>query len=189
LGPGVDLTIGLPGPFNLRINGNYMPKYKIFSESVSGIDYDFNAEFQSLGALLDFHPFGGGFRLSAGVMWLDNDLKIHGSPTSDRVYTINGHNYTGSQLGNIDGEATFNRAGPYVGLGWGNAVGKDGRWHLCVDVGVVYQGNTDASLSASNPFNNVQLAADINHEKNRLEDEADSLRWFPVVALGISYAF
>jgi hypothetical protein len=189
LGPGADLTIGLPGPFNLRLNGNYLPSTKIFSSQISGIDYDFKAEFESLGALLDFHPFGGGFRVSAGAMWNNNKLKVHGSPSSNQTYTINNHTYTGSQIGNLDGDADFNSVAPYLGVGWGNAVGKDSRWHFCVDVGAIYQGDSSVNIRASNPTNNAQLTADINHEVRELEDKADRVRWYPVVALGISWAF
>ena len=88
--------------------------------------------------------------------------------------------------GNID----FNEVAPYVGLGWGTPFGKEARWTIMFDAGVMFQGSPNVDLSANGTLaNNSAFAADLEREKNNLKDDLDTYRFYPVVSLGLAYRF
>src|SRR6476661_2538412 len=122
LGGGVELTVGLTPLLNVRLGGNAF-NYTDNDREVSGIFYDATARLRTASALLDLHPGGGGFRLSAGAIY--NDTRIDGNslvPASGS-YDIGGVQVPAALVGTLNGQIKFDPVVPYVGLGWGNAVG------------------------------------------------------------------
>ncbi|MGI9494399.1 MAG: hypothetical protein ACR2QF_18570, partial [Geminicoccaceae bacterium] len=65
LGVGLEAGMRANDYFGVRLGGNWLGLS--FDRTVNDIDYDTEATLASLGALIDYHPFKGGFRLSGGV--------------------------------------------------------------------------------------------------------------------------
>lgn len=87
LGAGVELEAQMTQTLSGRLGLNY------FSYSYDGteddIKYDFDATLQTVGALLDWHPFSNGFRISAGVMINGNELEgVHKRQTEPMTLVI-----------------------------------------------------------------------------------------------------
>lgn len=188
LGAGLDLTVGLVPMLNVRASVQGYSYSRTFNEQ--GIPYDGKAELLSGWLLLDVHPGGGGARVSAGGVFSRNKL-TGTSPTSGTV-TVNGVAYPVAAVGTIDGEAKANSVCPYLGVGWGNAVKSGSPVRFALDVGVFYQGAPKVTLTA-HPVNPALVPAaffaDLERERQKVEDDASKYKYYPVVSLGLSYRF
>ena len=163
----------------------------------TGVRYDATLELRNALLLADFHPGGGGFRVSAGGGWDDNRLKVS-APVSELVrrYRPELAPLIPANSGTIHGEATGSSFAPYLGLGWGGAGGGrgGGRGGITFDVGVLYQGSPQVDLTTDlnvvSPVPGVLrsvLDAATAEEEQRLERELEDYKYYPVVALGIVF--
>jgi len=195
LGLGIELTVGLGQQWNTRLGLNGFD-YSDRREA-SGIEYDAEAQLRTAAALLDFHPGGRGFRLTAGAFW--NGTKVEGSslrPDSG-FYDIGGVRVPADLLGTLDAEAEFDPFAPYVGLGWGNAVGANQKVGFSFDIGAVFQGEADVELTpvipADSPINTPiareALQILLDREEGDIEEEAGDYDIYPVVSIGVTYRF
>lgn len=186
LGFGVEGAYSLNGYFGARAGLNYFT-YS-YDGSTDDIDYDFDYESKSVSALLDLHPFKGSFRLTAGILFNGNELDA--KATSSATYDIGDTTYIGSQVGQLTGNIEYSKVAPYVGLGWDTSFGKNSGWGFIFEVGALYQGAPDVSVTADGPIaGDAAFQANLELEKNDLEDELDNYKIFPVIAIGVSYRF
>jgi hypothetical protein len=160
----------------------------------TGVHYDAKLELRNALLLLDWHPFGSGFRLSAGGGWNDNRLKVS-APISELVrrYRPDIAPQIPASAGTIHGEAAGSSFAPYFGLGAGHPF-AGGRWGVSFDLGVIYQGKpkvdltTDLNVGVPIPASaRAILDAAAADEERRLEKELADYRYYPVVALGVSF--
>lgn len=196
LGVGAELTVGLGRQWNTRLGINGFD-YSDERREASDIEYDAEAQLRSAAALLDFHPGGRGFRLTAGAVW--NGTTVEGSslPPASGFYDISGVRVPADILGTLDAEAEFDPIAPYVGLGWGNAVGANQKVGFSFDLGAVFQGEADVELTpvlpADSPLNTPvareALRILLEREAQDIEEEAAEYDIYPVVAIGVTYRF
>ena len=186
LGPGLDLTVSLVDRLNLRVNGNYL---KVSGNTTQDdIDYDADLTICSVIAILDWHPFGNNFRISAGGVYNGNELGLEATPT-DSV-NIGGTDYTPAQIGTLTGDATFGQFGPYIGIGFGNAVKEDMALTFVFDLGVIYTGSPKIDLRATGPIASLpSFQADLEDEEQQVEDDISAFKLYPVLAFGVAYHF
>ncbi len=184
LGAGAEVTLGLGDYFGLRVSGNRASWDGDKSSDEGTIAWD--VELQTYGALLDIHPFGGGFRLSGGEMINKNKIRLHAD--LNEPVELNGQDY---QLSDFGGEVTFNSTAPYAGIGYGNAAGADGRWHFSCDFGVMFQGSpkVEAHATASDPAYQSAVDAALEKERAEIQDDANGFKYYPVISLGVSFRF
>jgi hypothetical protein len=196
LGAGVELTVGLSRQANVRLGANGY-SYSDRREA-SDIEYDGEAKLRTGTAWLDWHPGGGGFRLTGGVVYNDTTIEGRSLPPASGIYNIGGVPVPANLVGTLDATVEFNPLVPYVGLGWGNAVAPNERLGVFLDVGVIFQGKADVTLipriPANSPINTTpgaRAALDIllRREEQDLEDDAADYDLYPVVAIGVSYRF
>lgn len=187
LGAGVEGTAGLLRGLNLRAGANAL--WFDFEADTSDINYDLKVDLLSFPAVLDWHPFKkSDFRISAGILINQNEAELKGS--SQASYTIGDNVYNASDLGTLSGKVDFNKLAPYVGIGWGNAVGRNENWSFSCDFGVVFQGEANIDLAASGPISSdPAFQADLAREKKELEDELDDYKYYPLISLGVTYKF
>lgn len=190
-GFGLHLSTPLQQNMNTRFGLNYA-KYK-YSTSTSNVNYDFNLKLNTFDALLDYFPSENEFRVSGGLVYNNNKIDATGLPTASGTYTINGNVYTAANAGQVNGNIDFRKVAPYLGVGWGNAVRKQSGWGFSADVGILFQGSANTSLTNSgctaDAITCAQLGTDVAAENARLSDKADNLRLYPVVRVGASYKF
>jgi hypothetical protein len=159
-----------------------------FDAEFDDIDYDVDVEFLNPMLVLDWYPFSGGFRISAGVLF--NGSTIDLEATSDEPVEIGDTLYDPSEFGSIVGESDFDDVAPYVGIGFGNPLSSDGRWGFSADAGVAFIGSPNVSLRATGPFaDNAGLLADLAEEEEEIEDDLDHLRLYPVLSFTLYYRF
>lgn len=194
LGIGVDADFGLTDQLNLRVG------YSAFNYSdtlsSSDVDYDGDAKLRTATALLDWHPGGGGFRVSFGAVGSNTEIDVK-AKSSNQTFDFNGQTFTASEVGTVRGNIKpGNSFGPYVGIGWGNAPRSSGRVAFLADLGVVYMGSPSVNLTATcgpaAPNGSLacsQLQNAVGQEERDLQDDADIYEWYPVASVGLAIKF
>ncbi len=188
LGPGLELTLGvIAEALNIRVGGNYLPLR--FSGKIKDVDYGVDLNWGSIPLMLDWHPFANNFRITGGVMYNRNRAEL--DARLNETQKIGDHEYIPSEIGTLTGRVDFRKLAPYLGLGFGNAVGgPQTSWNFVFDAGVMFQGSPDISLSADGTQSgNPVFQADLAQEEDGIQDEADKFQFYPVVAAGVSYQF
>jgi hypothetical protein len=174
-----------------------------------GIDYDADVEFASVLGMLDYRPFAGGFRISAGAYSRAPEVALL-TRGEDEQYQIGNNEYTAS--GRLDGDIDFGAVTPYLGIGWGGTTGGAG-FGWSADVGVMIADAPSVELVANGRACSSTLLAcdpdgpfgfDVNdpddprarafrseleREEDNVEAEIEDLRYWPVVSLGLHYRF
>jgi hypothetical protein len=184
LGIGGDLTVSLGERANARVGLNW-GEYD-YSVDMDEADVDGDLDLQTIPILLDLHPAAGGFRFSLGVVLNRNEVALSADPKEP--LTLDGIDF---DIDSMNGTIEFDELAYYVGIGYGDAVGSEGRWNFACDFGVMYHGTPDvtARATATNPAVQGLLDASLAKEVDEFEDDSDPYKWYPVVALGVSFAF
>ncbi len=184
LGLGLEATVGASDYLGFRFGINKMLMSPTVLTDEGSIETDM--EWLSYGALVDVHPFGGGFRLTGGALINKNKFKMKAN--LDEPVDLNGTEYS---LSALSGDVTFDEVAPYAGIGTGNAVGADGRWHFSFDLGVMFQGKPtiQAKATASDPSIQGVVDEALNAEIADIQEDADKFQFYPVISVGVSYRF
>jgi hypothetical protein len=184
LGVGINTYLGVRASYGAGSYG--------YDTTEDGIRYDATLK-PSIGTLtLDLHPFGGSFRLSAGLGLNRTRIDARAVPVGGTL-TINDRVYNAADVGSVDAFIRFERSAPYFGFGWGAAAMSGRGLYFTSDVGVVLsrasgtlQGTCGASLNAAAC---AQLQADLQAEALSFKTEAEKLRFYPLITGGVGYRF
>ena len=182
LGVGVDLTARATNWLSFRGSVNAVNLSETYSETDA--EYEADVELGAYGLLVDFHPFKGNFRLSAGIMGNRNQIDLLAEPTED--ITIGDGTYTPAEAGTLTGEVRFKETVPYFGIGFGSAAKGPGRVKFVLDVGVLQQGSGDVELESSSS-STPGLSSDLEKEEASIESDIEDYKLWPVLAFGISF--
>lgn len=196
LGYGVHVATSMTDFVAIRFNANFgemdVPGAELIGDTFGGIEYDVDASFGTYGLIADFHPLalspvGGGFVLSGGVYYNNNEFDFTGTPTTD--VTIGGETFAAGS-GRIIGNMSFDSSwAPYVGLGY------DGTFQGFVPVsffftaGVLFQGSPSVSLTTTNDTFNGAFGDQLAAEAAQIEDDASSFEYYPVISMGVTVSF
>jgi hypothetical protein len=184
LGAGLEATIGASDYLGFRFGANMMSAGPSIERDEGSIKTDL--DWLSYGALVDLHVFGSGFRVTGGGLINKNKFKLKAD--LKKSVTLDGQEFS---LSDLNGQVTFSELAPYLGIGYGNAVGADGHWHFACDFGVMFQGEpkVEASATASNPAIQPYVDEALAREVADIQDDASAFKFYPVISVGISYRF
>jgi len=194
LGPGLDLTVGLTRVLNARFGVSavsFDPEsfgVDISDTAGDNVDIEADVDLQTIAALLEWYPADRRFRACAGVMLSNSEVDI----TADGgTITLGERDYP---IQSLSGSATFSDVALYVGIGFGNAVGRRRHWHFVTDLGLLFQGAPDVEIDPIlDPRIPPHLLATVNDDVRREEEDIeDDFSWliaYPVASLGIAYRF
>jgi hypothetical protein len=190
LGIGAGIGVELTEQINLRAGFNAFSVKEDFTET--DVEYEGDVDLRTGELLLDWHLFSGAFRMTAGLMWNGNEINADAKPTTLGTFEINDQIYSTDDVVNLRAGADFKSAAPYVGIGWGRAVSGSGRVSFLVDVGAMYQGSPEISVSAGcgtglSTEACAELQANLAAEQRELSSDADDFKWWPVVSLALTY--
>lgn len=177
LGPGVEIGIPFTPNICARLGLNYFT-YS-YDTTQEGIEYDADLTLFSIGALIDWHPTGGIFRVSGGFIYNGNE--VEGKAEGD--IEIGDNEYT-----DIEVKATvdFDEFSPYVGIGWDTSFGAEKQWGFICDLGIIYHGEPNVKIKATGTGIDPD---DVEQEEEELEDNIEDFKWYPVITLGLIYRF
>ena len=201
LGVAVTADLGTTGagfhvvvPMETYLNGRFGANYfkHDFDKRSNLVDYEFKGKLQTFDVLFDWYlrPQGD-FRLTGGLVYNGTRFDARGKPGVGGSFSFNGKTYASSDIGTLEGDVTFRRAAPYLGIGWGNALNPDKRWNFSADLGAFYQGKATVNLIprgcvTSNALCG-QLARDVAVEELRLSEDVSDFKVYPVLRASLSY--
>lgn len=131
--------------------------------------------------LLDMHPAGGLFRITAGGAAYNGQFDI--STTSP--YQIGNGYYNSTEIGTLNAEIEYQKIVPYLGVGWDFGARKKSGFGVTLDLGVFLRGKpNDVTLTASG---GGVTASDLAMESDSIKN--DNPGFHPSVAGGLYYRF
>lgn len=194
LGAGIEYS----RPINQYISGRFGLNAFNYDRSIKESDIKYDAEFElrTISAIADWHPFGNGFHVSGGVFYNGNSVSMDAKPSSG-TFKVNNVSYSSSDIASASGDIDFNKVAPYLGVGWKGSlvdVTKNDQLSFSANLGVMYHGKPSASFSvvcatSLDAGTCARLQNDAANEQEQLEDAIDGYQWYPVVSLGVKYAF
>jgi hypothetical protein len=195
LGVGATVTKSITPNVNAKLGINGLG----ISRDVSLSDVDYKADFNlfNVSTLADYHPWkNGGFRLTGGLVFQDNNIEGTGKAKNGGKININGVDYdTTTQLTSVKARVSLgNSVAPYIGIGWGNTVKPGKRWGFSANLGAMFAGSPKVVLTpefgpGATPALKDQINNNIEAERKKQESDLNWLNVYPVFSLGVSYQF
>jgi hypothetical protein len=193
LGAGQELRLDLDAHWKLRLEHYTLTERQ--SESTHQLGLHSRLSLLTTSLRLDWHPFAGRFRASAG--WLRNENDLSTRLQGNGVVSYQGVARSTSDLGLLTGSARFAKQSPYLGIGWGNNRGAGpATLRYSLDIGafrlrqpsVAYggQGPIDQALNAYVPGDYAAWRAAAEYES---EQRLGRIRYYPVISFGLVYLF
>ncbi|THB74465.1 MAG: hypothetical protein D6B25_13500 [Desulfobulbaceae bacterium] len=190
LGPGVEVSGAIID--GLRIRGGFNYLTYSFDSTIGDIDYEFEPEFNSISAILDWHPFGGGFHVSGGLFLNNNVIGATGVISGSAIPSEFSQYAAYRTLVSISGDVEFNPVAPYLGIGWRSNSGEPGLGFAC-ELGVMFQGAPDVTgLRVNGPIdiNGIsEVRAFLADQEKEIEDELEPYQYYPVASVMLIYNF
>ena len=189
LGVGPELGIRLGDKIGVRADAAILRTQLVDVEGKSDdIAFDGNVRMRSGGAMLDVYPFGGGFRLSAGIRLNGLKAKLVATPTTN--VTIGNRTVTPLQVGTLRADYRVRDWAPAATIGY--AAELMPRLVAGVEAGILFHGaphirrlrSEGGTLSGDPGFD-----ADLERERMLIENDIDDYKFYPVVQASIGYRF
>jgi hypothetical protein len=200
LGYGADFSVTLNESINARVS---LTTLSIDSESetvtfgdtsnAGSVIAKADIDYGSSALLFDWHVFDGTFHLTAGLVKADIAVNLKGSLSND--FIINGK---AVNVNDIDGElitanvTLSDSYKPYLGLGWGRKAAADSGFSFSAELGVAYLDpsvDLNATVSLGAGISQSELDARLNEAAQSAKNDLADLNVFPVVSIGVNYAF
>ncbi len=156
------------------------------------VRYDGEADFSTLSAFVDLHPFRNALFVSGGGFFGERTVQVTGTPARDVV--IAGQVFPPPRFGRLVGEADFGGTAPFLGVGFNNTFTTAGRIGFKVLVGAAFGEEPTVDLRREGgdvlPAD-VQASFDAEREQQEreLEAEIEDFKTLPVVQVGLTYRF
>ncbi|HUN90760.1 MAG TPA: hypothetical protein VMU33_01785 [Burkholderiaceae bacterium] len=186
LGVGAGAQFDAAEQFDVRADFNVLN----FKHNVSTTDasYDARLKLMDTALLADYHPFSGAFRFSAGALVSNSKLTGTEVVNANGTVTINGNPYLVGAGDSVTFVAKFPSVRPYFGVGWGLTPATTGVF-LTSDLGVAF-GRPTVTVTATPNITALPGAnSDISQEQATLQSKVDGARFYPVLRIGVGYAF
>lgn len=201
-----DFGVGVKaGTVGLGLEGRWDPPVPWFDIRLGVNRYDYETSSDYVGVAydatlaLDSYYLTGNikfpvspFRLTLGAFSNGNELQMLSADTGGLDLDIGGAPFPVDLVGALRSTTSFDSTAPYVGVGFDfELFGKAG---LNLDFGVLWQGEPQVELSATN-FDNLSppeqalLGPALAAEQAALQDEISDYKAWPVVSLAFVYNF
>lgn len=189
-GAGFDLIVPFTERLNLRLG---YADYKVDrAVTEDGVDYQAQLALGGTNALLDWFPaHDASFRLTLGAYSPKHQLKGQAQASEGGTVELNNVDYPAAVLGELDLSVQWGGARPYLGLGFDGFRAARSGWYYNLDAGVILSGSPKVSLKANCPNAQVceALASDLQAEEDNIRDTFKSLKYLPVIQVGVGYRF
>jgi hypothetical protein len=210
-GIGFDVATPLvPQRLNLRGGGSFIT-YTPGTITQDNLNINGTIKFKNAATMVDWFPFHGSFRLSAGVTIYNNTgLTATLSVPTGQSFTVGNttyysdpYNAVTNPIGPIQGTAVFtfggNKVVPRTTIGFGNMLPSMGQFSFESEIGVQYfsaptvqysfTGTGCQNYTAPSTYSDCGPIdqTDVLNEQKKLQNDLYDLRFFPIVSFGISY--
>ena len=184
LGIGLEAT-WRPVPYlDVRAGLNYLSLDDNGVEA--GVDYDGEITLQTLYATANLRVPLSPFRVTAGLFSNGNEISLVSRDSA--TVQIGTMTYPGAAVGRLSVRGDFDSVAPYAGVGLDFRVFDTAG--LSIDAGVLRQGSINVTASASGPLASDPLfQAELERERQELQNEVDDYDLYPVISIGLSFNF
>ena len=205
-------SLGITGDVAVKVNdhANLRAGLSHFSLSrdfdVDGTIYAANVKLHSIHVFLDWFPTGGGFHISPGLVFgNDNKASFNASIQGGTTIDIGDVEYASSSTDPIkaNGSVSVKSTGMALTMGWGNLVPRTRRFSVPFEFGVVFQGaptgvlGYTGSACNSNGTNcrdvstDATIQAEITKQNTELNDGLNKwyTKYYPILSLGFGIRF
>jgi len=178
LGGGLAVAFPATDTVDARVGFNAFSRNftKTTTNAGGTVNNDASLKLSTIELLADWHLFNGITHLTGGLMLNNNKVDMNAVGT----YTINGTTYTNTPL---NAAITFNKAAPYIGFGWSGRAKNTG-FSFKSDFGILLQGAPKATITAPGV-----APADVAAQQASVNDSLKNFKYYPVISVGIGYAF
>jgi hypothetical protein len=186
-GLGAELATNLNQNFTLRAGmgtGAYSIN-EVIDDNEPAMDVNADLSLNTFSFMIDYFPMKRGLKLTAGFIYHDFDVTADVIP--NEPYTLNAGQsnekvFAPERLGSLTiGLVYPNKFQPYVGLGFGNMVGRGFPLKLSMNLGLMYSGAPELTMTGTG-----MIAPTADHAPN-IQEGLEVFEWFPVFNLGLSY--
>lgn len=186
LGLGVSAGWRFADHFGVHAGVNYF-SHSENGNDIEGTSYNSKLRLLSVPLALDIYPWENrSFRFSVGA--LINKNKLTGSTPLGQPVELNGNTYQDAGLAlTLEGKQKV--FSPFISLGGDFALDKAKHWALNFELGVAYTGNPEVALTRTSTGPDPFLDADLEAERQQLEDKAKDFKFYPIVKVGVSFSF
>lgn len=185
LGIGPEVGYRVSEMFGVRANATFLSISRDIDSS--GINYDGKAKLKSGGVMVDVFPFGGGFRLSGGLRINGNEARVVASPTQPVFIGDNPIPYTPSEIGTLRTETDLKSLAPTLTLGYGGGLSKG--LVFGIEAGAMFQGKMKIKPLSYTGSAIGAIAADLERERQEIEDDIDNFKVYPILQFSLGYRF
>jgi hypothetical protein len=186
-GLGLEARAPIAEGFFGRINGNYFQYTHSFNDGE--IDLKGKLTLMSVPVMLDWHPFeGSGFRLSVGAAYNGNKLKATGKPANN--VTLDNVRYSPTEIGSVTTELKIGTTiAAVASIGYDSSFISNSPLSFNCEAGVMYAGKPKLTVSSTG-IGGPQMKDSVQKDASKgLKDIEKYLKFFPIVSIGIKYAF
>lgn len=184
IGLGGSAIVGVSPNVNIKGTFGYIPTDPEFDIDEVEFLVEFPAFFKGT---VDFYT--SIFYLSAGGLFVTDSgaISVEGTFTGSQEFGNN--TYTAEDVGSLIGTFSFSEVMPYVGIGFGNPVGR--RLGLNLDLGVGFGDRPAVELDATGPIaGNAVFQADLADREAEIQaDIPEVMKYYPVISLSLSIGF
>jgi hypothetical protein len=183
------LGVGAEASFRLNdriaIRGGYGVVPYELEQEVGDVKYNVEPTSQLPNIGVDLRL--GMIRFGGGLMFFQDSTMLEGTPTG--TVTFGGTQYSGSQIGTVNGSLDHGSAVPYGIIGFGNPSGTG--FGMFLDLGAAFTKKPDLQVTASGPIaSNAQFRADLEEERQKIQDSLDKyFKVWPIISLGFRFGF
>ena len=200
-GVGAEVSVALTQTINARISvtsisDEFDDNFEIEDDdNNANIDATLDLDFGATALLFDWYVFDGTFHITAGMVRNDSSIELSGEITDANV-VFNGQTYNVASefedpnlSAKIDAGDSFE---PYLGIGWGRKADDDPGLALSIELGVMLFSPSVELIAptATDSAEQDELNANVAEAESAAEDEiSDALEVYPVLSIGLNYAF
>jgi len=183
LGLGGEVVKELTKRFSARIGINYFRYQKNLDISDAKMDVDFKLLTYTL--IADWY-FLRSMHLSAGVAYNLNNIRLVTEPGTS--LKVGNYEVTPDELGSLTTRIASNKFTPYIGLGFGRAISRNGRISFNTDLGILYMGGPKVEEFSSTGLIETEPKGNDENRK-QIESNLKSYSIHPVLSFQLSYKF
>jgi hypothetical protein len=201
LGAGVDLSIALTQTINARlaltsVSADFDETLDIEDNTNRAtVDANLDLDFGATALLFDWYIFDGTFHVTGGMMKNNSSIDLLGTITSPTV-EFDGQTYNVSDFVSptMSGKVRMgNSYQPYLGVGWGRKADDNPGFSFSVELGVLLMDPSvdlnAPTVTAASGLNQADIDQDVQAAESSANDELSALETWPVISLGLNYAF
>ena len=212
LGIGIEPAIVLNQYFDARFPLNFF-NFTSARFEVDGFNINANLHMATAGASVDLYPWNSVWRLSAGMMFVnDNQISAATSIVPGTSFTLGNSTYYSSAADPLTGSAILGlhtvKPAPMASFGFGRFIPRSNRhWSFPTEFGVIYMGAPTLTVNTSGAVctDKAQTkCSDVNQQGNPVgaafnsdlqarlalwRKDLDRVKFYPIFSYSVVYSF